>query len=65
MQCERIGTAGEALLAGYRPRAYEDRVGGKSMAAAGCRPILHMRDFQAGKKLGEALRTDILSRNQT
>ena len=38
------------------------QVGGRSMAAAGCEPILHMRDFQKLKRLPEALEIDIYSR---
>lgn len=38
------------------------QVNGRSMAAAGCEPILHMRDFQKLKRLPEALEVDIYSR---
>ena len=37
-------------LAGFHPRPYEELVGGKTMAQAGCRPILHMRDFQVSTR---------------
>ena len=37
---------------------------GRSLASAGCEPILHMRNFQATKALPEALVKDILSRVQ-
>jgi quinolinate synthase len=61
---ERVGTPGEALLLAYKPKAYEDAAPrGGSLAAAGCVPILHMRDFQAGKRLSDALVADITSRN--
>jgi quinolinate synthase len=59
---QRIGTPGEALLGAFRPRAYEEQAPqGGSLAAAGCRPILHMRDFQAAKppRLSQALLSDI------
>jgi quinolinate synthase len=62
---ERVGTPGEALLLGYAPKAYEDAAPrGGSLAAAGCVPILHMRDFQAGKRLSDALVQDITARNR-
>ncbi|KAK9837492.1 hypothetical protein WJX81_006535 [Elliptochloris bilobata] len=61
---ERIGTPGEALLEAYRPRTYCERVGGRSLAAAGCEPILHMRAFQQHKRLPDALVADVLARAQ-
>lgn len=61
---QRSGShAGRALLEGYTPRVYADSVGGRSMAEAGCEPILHMRGFQRGGKLPLALAADILQRN--
>lgn len=60
--CPKIGTPGEALLDAYRPRAYVEQVNGRSLASAGCEPILHMRGFQATKKLPPALEADIASR---
>lgn len=61
--CERVGSpAGEALLEAFKPRPYTERVGGKSMAQAGCVPILHMRGFQKGGRLPDALVADIASR---
>ena len=60
--CAKIGTPGEALLEAYRPRAYVEQVNGRSLASAGCEPILHMRGFQSTKKLPSALEADILSR---
>ena len=63
--CERIGTPGEALLEAYKPEAYTEHAPqGGSLASAGCVPILHMRDFQAGKKLSDALVTDVVTRGQ-
>lgn len=61
--CERVNSAGEALLEGYKPKAYVETVGGRSMASAGCEPILHMRGFQKDKRLPKALEDDIVSRN--
>jgi len=61
---ELVGTPGNALLEGYRPRAYADKAPqGGSLAAAGCRPILHMRDFTKLKRFGQDLVDDITSRN--
>jgi quinolinate synthase len=61
---QRVGdAAGEALLEGFRPRTYTDRVGGKSVAQAGCEPILHMRYFTQHKRFSPELVSDILSRN--
>ncbi len=60
------GTPGEVLLEAFRPRAYmEPMVDGRSIAAAGCEPILYMRGFQASKRLPDALVADILSRTST
>lgn len=62
---ERVGTPAQALLASYEPQKYQERTPkGESLAVAGCRPILHMRDFQAGKRLPEALVKDIQTRNR-
>ena len=61
---ERCGSdAGRTLLTGHHPRVYADMVGGRSMAEAGCEPILHMRGFQKSGKLPSALAADILQRN--
>lgn len=61
--CERVGSpAGEAMLIANQPRAYSETVGGRSMALAGCEPILHMRGFQKTGRLPEALVADILAR---
>jgi len=62
--CDRAGAAaGAAALEAHRPRAYSVQVGGKSVAAAGCVPILHMRHFSQTKELGAALVDDIRSRH--
>lgn len=58
-----LGTPGEVMLEAYRPRPYSERIGGKSVAAAGCVPILHMRHFQQKKSLSDALVGDITSRH--
>ncbi|PNH02637.1 hypothetical protein TSOC_011378, partial [Tetrabaena socialis] len=62
--CDKIGSAaGEALLAPYQPRSYgAEQVGGRSLASAGCVPILHMRHFQKSKALSAELLADITSR---
>ena len=62
---ERVGTPGEALLEGHRPRTYAERVNGRSLAAAGCEPILHMRAFQKQRRLPDALVSDILARAES
>lgn len=61
--CSRIGTAGEALLEAYKPREYTEEVDGRSMAAVGCEPILHMRGFQKTGKLPSSLVEDINRRS--
>ena len=60
--CALLGSKGEARLEGHKPDSYQDTVNGRSMAAAGCEPILHMRDFQRLKRLPEALEVDIYNR---
>lgn len=60
--CERVDTPGEVLLEAYKPRAYTETVNGRSMAQAGCEPILHMRAFQGSGQLPESLVQDVLSR---
>jgi len=62
MVAKRVGTPGAALLQAYRPREYAERVGGRSLAAAGCEPILHMRAFQRTRRLPDALVQDVLAR---
>lgn len=62
--CARVGEADEAAALGaFRPRAYSETIGGKSVAAAGCVPILHMRHFTKAKELSGELVTDIVTRN--
>jgi len=63
MVCERVGTpAGEAMLEAYKPKPYEEKIGGKSVAQAGCVPILHMRHFTKEKCLSQQLVEDIETR---
>lgn len=62
--CERIGSgAGEATLEAFKPRPYAERIGGKTIAQAGCAPILHMRNYQLHKQLPDDLVEDIISRH--
>ncbi|KAF6252272.1 hypothetical protein COO60DRAFT_1287195 [Scenedesmus sp. NREL 46B-D3] len=61
---QRVGSAaGAAMLQGFKPRAYQDKVNGMSMAQAGCVPILHMRHFSQQKQLSDDLVKDVTSRN--
>jgi hypothetical protein len=48
----------------FKPRAYSELIAGKSIAQAGCEPILHMRHFQTSKAFSAALVADITSRNR-
>ncbi|KAK9864833.1 hypothetical protein WJX84_004116 [Apatococcus fuscideae] len=60
--CDRFGTPGQALLEAYRPKQYTQLINGRSIAEAGCEPILHMRGFQRSKALPAALEADIKQR---
>ena len=61
--CAKIGTdAGEALLTPFEPRKYEAAADGPSIAALGCVPILHMRDFQRDGAFSDAFVEDITTR---
>jgi quinolinate synthase len=61
---QRVGEpAGEAMLEAFKPKAYTDRIDGKTMAQAGCIPILHMRHFTQHKQLSEELVQDIKTRH--
>lgn len=62
--CEAVGTPAEAMLAAYAPQPYAETIAGKTVAQAGCVPILHMRDFQRDKQLSETLVQDIVTRNR-
>ena len=55
--------AGQAMLEAYKPHVYTETVGGRSIAQAGCEPILHMRAFQKTKMLPPNLIADIARRN--
>lgn len=72
------GAAAEAALQAYKPRAYEQGLGtlvgaagaraggrheGRSIAQAGCTSILHMQDFQKGKRFSDRLVGDIRTCN--
>jgi quinolinate synthase len=62
--CNKVSTESEAIqLAPWKPRPYEERIDGKTMAQAGCIPILHMRSFQKTGKLSEDLERDMITRN--
>ena len=50
------------MLEANKPESYRDTVNGRSMAVAGCEPILHMRDFQKTKTLPFELEADIYGR---
>ena len=60
--CAKIDTPGQALLEGYKPHKYTEKIDGRSIAAVGCEPILHMRGFQKTKKLPDRLVQDISER---
>lgn len=61
---QRVGDpAGEAMLEGFKPKSYADKINGKTVAQAGCIPILHMRHFTQHKQLSEQLLQDISTRH--
>lgn len=63
---QRVGDPAAApFLEPYKPQTYaaDARVGGKSLAQAGCVPILHMRHFQTNKALSDELVADVLTRH--
>ena len=55
---------GESLLAPFEPKKYAARLNthssGPSVAALGCVPILHMRDFTRDKRFSDAFVRDIV-----
>lgn len=61
---QKVGTAGEVVLEGFKPKAYSERLEGRSVAQVGCKPILHMREFGKEGKLGKALVRDVVERGQ-
>ena len=64
MICQTIGDPREEIkLEGYKPRPYMQKMkDGKTIAQAGCVPILHMRGFQSSKILPDDFVNDIKSR---
>jgi quinolinate synthase len=53
--CNKVNTPAATLLEPYKPMEYTESVNGRSMAEAGCEPILHMRAFQKTGRLPDAL----------
>jgi quinolinate synthase len=51
-----------AALARFEPEAYAETIAGKTVAALGTEPILHMRDFQRTGALSDELLADIHTR---
>jgi quinolinate synthase len=62
--CAKVGTSAQDLLVAYEPKKYATVGGGPSIAAQGCVPILHMRDFQNTKKFSDAFIADITTRGK-
>jgi quinolinate synthase len=61
---DKVGTpGGEALLEAFKPKPYGERIGGKTVAQAGCVPILHMRHFSQTKTFSQQLVDDIQGRH--
>ena len=62
----KIGSpGGEAMLEAYKPKPYSDLIGGKTIAQAGCVPILSMRHIQKSGQLSDALVNDINNRSHS
>ncbi|MFV8751255.1 quinolinate synthase NadA [Nannocystaceae bacterium ST9] len=62
---ERLPVAGRPVapeLAIFEPEKYRETIAGKSIAALGSEPILHMRAFQAAGRLSDALLADMHAR---
>lgn len=59
---DRDRAAVHAELAGFEPRKYGEAIGGKTIAALGTEPILHMRGFTSTGKLSAELLADIRGR---
>eukprot|EP00892_Ulva_mutabilis_P000972 jgi/Ulvmu1/10876/UM007_0052.1 len=58
--CGMVGdAAGEAVLVAYAPETYKEEVNGMTVVEGGCKPILHMRDFQRTGILPDGLVSDI------
>ena len=61
--CNQVGINHENVdLAPWKPRPYAELVKGKTMAQAGCVPILNMRYFQKNGRLSEDLVIDMTTR---
>lgn len=62
--CRGIGDpAADLRLERFKPQPYTQKMNdGKTIAQAGCVPILHMRGFQTSKKLPQAFEDDIRTR---
>ena len=58
---DQRGAVHERLQA-FEPRKYQDTIAGKTVAALGTEPILHMRAFSKTGKLSEALLADMRGR---
>ena len=56
----RVGDA--SALVSYEPRKYTETLAGRSVAALGSEPILHMRGFQRTGALPGALIDDVRTR---
>lgn len=62
--CNTVGTSSESVdLLAWKPRPYEERINGKTVAQAGCIPIIHMRNFQKTGKLSKDLEHDMMTRS--
>jgi quinolinate synthase len=60
--CQKVGTGSEDGLSPWKPRPYSELIQGKTMAQAGCIPILHMRHFQKNGFLSKDLAHDMKTR---
>ncbi len=59
---DKLGAGGDAGLGALEPRKYSETLAGRSVAALGSEPILHMRGFQKTGALPPALLDDLRSR---
>lgn len=60
----RVDVDSAERLASFEPHLYEETIDGKSMAALGSIPILHMRAFQKTGRLGAELVAELQTRNR-
>jgi len=58
-----VGTPDQERLRDHHPRAYVERIAGRTVADLGSEPILHMRHFQRTGALPDALITDVATRD--